>query len=132
MFLKNPYEMLKFLRKGNKQPVSSAENATGDDEDPTDDLPTVNYLEEVLKPLFEQIQPTAPEEYVGMYNWHALFVSVTVIHCSQVVHTRIRINRHISRSDIDKQHEHFPKTFAFFKERFKSFYTSSCSNCESC
>lgn len=56
--------MLKFLRKGNKQPVSSAENATDDDEDPTDDLPTVNYLEEVLKPLFEQIQPTAPEEYV--------------------------------------------------------------------
>lgn len=86
--------MLKFLRKGNKQPAAplgQAENATDEE-----DLPTVNYLEEVLKPLFERIQPTAPEEYVGMYSRHA-FVSVILIHCSQVVHTRIK-PRAISRS----------------------------------
>lgn len=58
--------MLKFLRKRNKQPAGQAENATGE-EGTSDQLPTVNYLEEVLKPLFEKIQPTAPEEYVGMY-----------------------------------------------------------------
>ena len=78
MFLKNPYQMLKFLRKRNKEPEGQAENAT-DEEDSADDRPAINYLEEVLKPLFERTQPTAPEEYVGMYNWHA-FVSVILIH----------------------------------------------------
>ena len=58
--------MLKFLSKRNKQPQGQAENATGDED--LADLPTVNYLEEVLKPLFEKIRPTAPEEYVGMYE----------------------------------------------------------------
>ena len=63
--------MLKFLRKRNKQPeapLGQAENVT-DEEDNRDELqPTVNCLEEVLKPMFERIQPTASEEYVGMYN----------------------------------------------------------------
>ena len=63
--------MFKFLRKRNQQPVEplgQAENTT-DEEDAAEELqPTGNHLEEVLKPLFERIQPTAPEEYVGMYN----------------------------------------------------------------
>lgn len=55
--------MLKFLWRKNKQ--QSAEHAT-DDEESTDQLQQpVNHLEEVLKPLFETIKPTAPEEYVG-------------------------------------------------------------------
>lgn len=63
--------MFKFLRKRNQQPVEPLGHAqtTTDEEDAEDELqPTVNYLEEVLKPLFERIQPTAPEEYVGIYN----------------------------------------------------------------
>ena len=60
--------MLKFLRKRNKAPLGQAENATGQDGTEDQLQPTVNYLKEVLKPLFERIQPTAPEEYVGMYN----------------------------------------------------------------
>jgi len=83
--------MFKFLRKRNQQPVEplgQAENTT-DEEDAAEELqPTVNHLEEVLKPLFERIQPTAPEEYVGMYNLIA-FVSVILIHGGQVVRTRI-------------------------------------------
>lgn len=122
--------MLKFLRKRNKQPVEplgQAENAT-DEEGSADELqPTMDYLEEVLKPLFERIQPTAPEEYVGMYNSIA-FVSVILVHRSQVVRTRI----HQPPLSGSIQHEHFPKTFPFFKERFKNLYTSSCFNCESC
>lgn len=88
--------MLKFFLKRNKQPQGQAENATGE-ESTTDQLPTVNYLEEVLKPLFERIQPTAPEEYIGMYSLH-----VIVIHCSQVVRKR----KQPPLSDLS-QHEHF-------------------------
>lgn len=45
--------MLKFFRKGNKQLVLLVENVIGDDEDFIDDFFIVNYLEEVLKFLFE-------------------------------------------------------------------------------
>lgn len=56
--------MLKFLWRKNKQ--QSAEHATDDEESTADQQQQpVNDLEEVLKPLFETIKPTAPEEYVG-------------------------------------------------------------------
>ena len=75
--------MLNFLWKRNKQPQGQSENATDEEGTADQPAPTVNYLEEVLKPLFERIQPTASEEYVGMYS-----LRVIVIHCSQVVRKR--------------------------------------------
>ena len=63
--------MLKFLWRRNKQqsdPARDEESINTDQEQP------VNYLEDVLKPLFERINPTAPEEYAGMCSINVIII----------------------------------------------------------
>lgn len=63
--------MLKFWKKNKQQPEQTrdvGEDGSSDQEQP------LNSLEEVLKPLFERINPTAPEEYAGMYNMTVIII----------------------------------------------------------
>ena len=66
--------MFKFLRR-NKQQVPEPAAA----EDETDDEVPVDHLEEVLRPLFETIKPSVPEDYVGMHILACLMFSLAFI-----------------------------------------------------
>ena len=58
--------MFKFLRRNKQQPQPEAnhEERPTTPEQPVVD--NVDHLEEVLKPLFETVKPTVPEDYCGM------------------------------------------------------------------
>ena len=76
--------MFKFLRRNKQQPE---EPSNRPESEVTTDDQAVDHLEEVLRPLFETIKPTAPGEYVGT------FVKVTLTICYSKVTT---VSKYIS------------------------------------
>lgn len=63
--------MLKFWKRNKQQPEQARDVG---EESSTDQEQPLNPLEEVLKPLFERINPTTPEEYAGMYHMNVIII----------------------------------------------------------